>query len=160
MAKKPVKKVPAKKSASKKASVKKAVKKKPTAKRVVSKKKTTTKTSDAGKILAEWVVKGMQERKAKNISLLDLRNIPNRVSDFFIICDAESGTHVNSIAESIDQMVKKNTGEKPFHTEGWENSQWILMDYVNVVAHVFLRETREFYNLESLWADAEVQEYQ
>jgi ribosome-associated protein len=154
MTKKPTKKA-AKKAAPKKSSKTKAK----TVKTPVTKKKSSTirKKSDEAEKLADWVIKGMQEKKAKNITLLDLREIGNRVSDFFVIADADSTTHVNSIAASIEEMVKKNTSERPFHSEGWENSQWILMDYVNVVAHVFLRETREFYNLESLWADAEVQ---
>jgi len=102
------------------------------------------------------IVNGMQEKKAKHITILDLRKLQNRVSDFFVICDADSNTHVDSIAGSIDEEVRKKLNERPFHSEGWENGQWILMDYVNVVAHVFLGETREFYNMEGLWADGEI----
>ncbi len=152
-----------------KKTIKKAAKKTTTKKTATSKTKTSEKRSakkksptakkknDEAAALASFVVKGMQEKKAKNITILDLRGISNRVSDFFVISDADSTTHVNSIAGSVEETVKKNTGERPFHSEGWENAQWILMDYVNVVSHVFLRETREFYNLESLWADAEVE---
>ena len=109
-------------------------------------------------VLAQLVVEGMQEKKANNVKMLDLRGISNRVCDIFVICEAESTTHVNSIADSVSETVKKKTNEKPFHTEGWENSQWILIDYVNVVAHIFMRETREFYNIEGLWADAKISE--
>ncbi len=172
--KKETRKSPAKKAAPKKAAVKKtavkkaAVKKAPVKKAPAAKKTATVKAAPVKKatlvklegaaLLADIIVKGMQEKKAKNITLLDLRDIQNRVSDFFVICDAESTTHVNAIAGSVEEMVKKQTGERPFHSEGWENSQWILMDFVNVVAHVFLRETREFYNIEGLWADADVRE--
>lgn len=152
-------KKPTKKAVKKTAQIKTTNLKAKTTKKAPAKKKSAIvrKKSNEAEKLSDWVVKGMQEKKAKNITLLDLRGISNRVSDFFVIADADSTTHVNSIAGSIEEIVKKNTGERPFHSEGWENSQWILMDYVNVVAHVFLRETREFYNLESLWADAEVQ---
>lgn len=102
------------------------------------------------------IVEGMKELKAKNIVILNLKNIQNRVSDYFVICDAESTTHVDSIAASIEEEVKKKKNEKPFHSEGWTNSQWILMDYVNVVAHVFQTEVRGFYNVEGMWADGEI----
>jgi len=111
---------------------------------------------DPALILVNTIVNGMQEKKAKHITILDLRKLQNRVSDFFVICDADSNTHVDSIAGSIDEEVRKKLNERPFHSEGWENGQWILMDYVNVVAHVFLGETREFYNMEGLWADGEI----
>ena len=104
--------------------------------------------------LLKSVIEGMRERKAKNIAILDLKKIENRVCDAFVICDADSKTHVMSIAESVEEMVHKLTGETPYHSEGQENSEWILVDYVNVVAHVFLRETREHYNIEGLWGDA------
>jgi ribosome-associated protein len=161
------KKAPAKKAAVKKAAVKKegsakkaAAKKTAPAKKAAAPKTKTTKSVelDPSAVLANLIVSGMLDRKAKHITLMDLRHIQNRVSDFFVICDAESTTHVDAIAGSVEEMVKKTTGERPFHSEGWENSQWILMDYVNVVAHVFLRETREFYNIEGLWADADIQE--
>ena len=150
----------AKKTATKKSPEKKPAKKiAPTKKRSSSSKSTkrNIKTKEESKdFLVNAVIEGMKERKALNIKLLDLRDIQNRVSDFFVISEAESTTHVNSIADSVSEIVKKLTGERPFHTEGWENSQWILLDYVNVVAHVFMRETREFYNIEGLWSDAKI----
>jgi ribosome-associated protein len=111
-------------------------------------------TIEEASALTKAVVEGMRERKAKNIAVLDLKNIENRVCDTFVICDADSKTHVMSIAESVEEMVYKLAGEKPYKSEGQENSEWILVDYVNVVAHVFLRETREHYNIEGLWGDA------
>jgi len=106
--------------------------------------------------LVDAIVDGMQERKAKNIMVLDLRHIENRVTDFFVICDADSNTHVGSIADSIEEVVEKTANEKAYHIEGTQNGEWILVDYINVVAHVFLRETREHYNIEGLWGDAEI----
>ena len=108
--------------------------------------------------LADAIVEGMLDRKGKNITVMDLQSIHNRVCDYFIICQADSNTQVNAIAESIDEMVRKTTGDKPYRSEGFENSEWILIDYVNVVVHVFQSHIREFYNLESLWADAETTE--
>jgi ribosome-associated protein len=104
----------------------------------------------------EAVLEGMKERKAKNITLLNLSGIENRVADFFVVCDADSRVHVGSIADSVEDTVAKITGEKAYHSEGQQNNEWILVDYINVVAHVFNRETREYYNIEGLWGDAEI----
>ena len=87
---------------------------------------------------------------------MNLTDIHNRVCDYFIICQADSNTQVNAIAGSVEEMVKKQTGERPYRKEGFENAEWILVDYVTVVVHIFQTEVRNFYNLESLWADAEV----
>lgn len=106
--------------------------------------------------LLDAVVEGMQEKKAKNISILNLTGIESRVCDYFVICDADSKTHVEAIAGSVEEVVEKVAGEKPFHSEGWQNAEWILIDYINIVAHVFLREAREHYNIEALWGDAEM----
>lgn len=106
--------------------------------------------------LVDAVIDGMQEKKAKNITIVNLSEIENTVADFFVICDADSKTHVEAIADSVDEVVEKTTGERPFHAEGYENAEWILIDYINVVVHVFQKETRDYYNLEALWADAEI----
>lgn len=106
--------------------------------------------------LLDAIVLGMQEKKAKNITIINLEGLENRVCDYFVICDADSTTHVNAIADSLEEMVMKKTGEKPYHSEGYQNAEWILIDYVNIVAHVFMRETREFYNIEGLWGDGEI----
>ena len=98
----------------------------------------------------------MQEKKAKNITIINLSELEHRVADYFVICDADSTTHVNAVADTLEEFVMKKTGEKPYRSEGRQNSEWILIDYVNIVAHVFMRETREFYNIEGLWADGEV----
>lgn len=106
--------------------------------------------------LVDAIIDGMQEKKAKNITIINLTGIENSVADFFVICDADSKIHVEAIADSVDEIVHKTVNERPFHAEGYENSEWILIDYINVVAHVFQKETRDYYNLESLWADAEI----
>jgi ribosome-associated protein len=116
------------------------------------KSSTTKQTTD----LFSAVVEGMKEKKAKNITVLDLKEIENRVTDYFVICDADSNTHVGSIADSVEEIVEKLTKERAYHSEGHQNGEWILIDYINIVAHVFLRDTREHYNLESLWGDAKI----
>ena len=106
--------------------------------------------------LLDAIVEGMKERKAKNITVLNLTGLENRVTDYFVICDADSNIHVNSIADSIEETVDKTTEDKLFHSEGQQNGEWILLDYINIVVHVFLREMREYYNIEGLWGDAEI----
>lgn len=106
--------------------------------------------------LLDAIVQGMQDKKGKNITVINLGGLEQRVADYFVICDADSGTHVSAIADSLEESAMKKTGEKPYHSEGYQNAEWILVDYVNIVAHVFMRETREFYNIEALWADGEI----
>jgi ribosome-associated protein len=141
------KKAIAKKAAPKK-TAKASVEKKVSSKKPVEVKSPTQKLADA-------VVEGILEIKGKNITVMDLRSIHNRVCDYFIICQADSTTQVNAIADSIQETVRKVTGDKPYRSEGFENSEWILIDYVTVVVHIFQSHIRDFYNLESLWADAE-----
>lgn len=106
--------------------------------------------------LLDAIVEGMKERKAKNICILNLIDLEHRVTDYFVICDADSNIHVNSIADSIEETVDKLTKDKLFHSEGQQNGEWILLDYINIVAHVFLKDMREYYNIEGLWGDAEI----
>ncbi|MCT4582802.1 MAG: ribosome silencing factor [Flavobacteriales bacterium] len=108
-------------------------------------------------LLKEEVIKGMQELKAKNIVCIDLRGIPGAVSDFFVVCHGDSHTQVESISKSIYDVVLDDIGEKPWHQEGKQNAEWVLLDYVDVVAHVFYKDSREFYNIEGLWGDAEIE---
>jgi len=115
-----------------------------------------TVTQEQASTLLDAIVEGMQEKKAKNIAILNLSNLENRVADYFVICDADSKTHVEAIADSVEETVMKLTSEKAFHTEGHANSEWILVDYINIVAHIFLREIRDHYNIEALWGDAEI----
>lgn len=109
--------------------------------------------------LSEVVVKGMQEMKAEDIVLMDLRSVKNAVADFFVICSGNSDTHIDAIAESVDHEVNKTDGQNPWHREGQNNKIWVLLDYVDVVVHVFNQENREFYALESLWGDAKITSY-
>ena len=106
------------------------------------------------KTLCDAVVAGMQENKAKDITVLDLRKVSGAVTDFFVICSGDSSTQVEGIADSVVRFTRKELKEKPWHIEGKSNAEWILMDYVNVVAHVFYKDVRSFYDLEDLWADA------
>tara|TARA_B100001989_G_C24124750_1_gene262676 strand:+ start:69 stop:440 length:372 start_codon:yes stop_codon:yes gene_type:complete len=108
------------------------------------------------KSLVNVIVKGMQEKKAENVTVVDLRNIDNAVCDFFVISNANSNTQVNAIADSIQKITHEIIGDKAWHKEGTETSEWILLDYVNVVAHIFHTPIREFYALEELWGDAEI----
>ena len=97
--------------------------------------KTTTLTSSAEK-LADLIVEGLQEKKGLEIIRLDLRGIPQAVCDYFVICTGTSSTHVNGLADSVDGLVKKKSGEDPWHVEGYKQGDWVLMDYINVVVHV------------------------
>ncbi|MGZ3864816.1 MAG: ribosome silencing factor [Bacteroidia bacterium] len=107
--------------------------------------------------LLDAIIEGLEEKKGHNITVLDLHKIKNRSFDYFVIADADSSTHVEAIASTVEEEVKKKIGERPYHTEGWQNAEWILLDYVNIVVHVFQKPIRDFYNIEDLWADAEMQ---
>ena len=100
------------------------------------------------------IIKGMEEIKAQDIQILDLREIENTVCDYFIICTGTSNTQVNAIVNSVQKTVSKSLHEKPWHIEGSDNAEWVLMDFVHVVVHVFQKHIREFYDIESLWGDA------
>lgn len=103
--------------------------------------------------LCEVIVEGMQDNKAEDIVIIDLREVENSVTDFFVICSGNSPTQIEGIANSIVRLTRKQLREKPWHKEGKNNAQWILLDYVNVVVHIFYHELREYYELEDLWAD-------
>ncbi|UUC43975.1 ribosome silencing factor [Flavobacterium cerinum] len=102
------------------------------------------------------IIKGVEEVKGNDIDILDLRAIENTVCDYFVICNGNSNTQVNAIANSIQKIVSKELKDKPWHVEGTENGEWILMDYVSIVVHVFQKHIREYYNIESLWGDARI----
>ncbi len=107
--------------------------------------------------LVNAIISGMQEKKGERIVSLNMKGIENAVSDHFIICHGNSDTQVEAIAEAIEEKTLEELNEKPWQIEGNENASWILLDYVHVVAHIFHEEARTFYDLEGLWADAEVQ---
>lgn len=106
------------------------------------------------KVLCDTIVEGMQENKAKDIVVLDLREIKNSICDFFVICSGESSTQVDGISSTVQRHTRKEIQERPWRVEGKTNSEWVLLDYINVVAHVFYKDARTFYDLEDLWADA------
>jgi len=106
------------------------------------------------KEISETVILGMLEKKASDIVLLDLRGIKHAVADFFVICSGNSDTQIDAIADSVEDELIKRSKTKPWKKEGQTNKEWILLDYVDVVAHVFNKEKRVFYALEELWADA------
>ncbi|MCL6275230.1 ribosome silencing factor [Muricauda sp. 2012CJ35-5] len=114
------------------------------------------KTKASADELIALILHGIEEVKGVDINLLDLREIENTVCDYFIICNGTSNTHVNAIVASIQKTVSKAIKDKPWHVEGSENAEWVLMDYVNVVVHVFQKHIREFYDIEGLWGDAKV----
>ena len=106
--------------------------------------------------LADLVVRGMQDKKASDIVVLNLKELKNAVADYFINCSANSDTQLEAVARSVEEEVEKVTGESPWQTEGRTNREWVLLDYVDVVVHVFLRDRRKFYALEELWGDADI----
>jgi ribosome-associated protein len=106
--------------------------------------------------LIALILHGIEEVKGQDINLLDLRAIDNTVCDYFVICSGTSNTHVNAIVNSIQKTVSKEIHDKPWHVEGSDNAEWVLIDYVNVVVHVFQKHIREYYDIEGLWGDAKV----
>ena len=114
--------------------------------------------ADQSEKLSQLIVKGMQEKKATNIVVMDLRKVKNAVADFFIIATGNSDKQLDAIADSIDDEVYKGLKENPWHTEGKNNKEWMLLDYSSVVAHIFRKDLRNFYALERLWGDAEITE--
>lgn len=122
-----------------------------------SRKKPATRLNRNSKII-KTILRAIQEKKGENVVSLDLRKISEAVADYFIICDAGSQPQVRAIADFVEEEVKKNCDDAPYHVEGKQNLQWVLLDYVNVVVHVMHPETRKFYKLEEMWSDAVVEE--
>jgi len=110
--------------------------------------------------LAETVIFGILEKKGQEITKIDFSEMPNSVSNYFVICHGGSTSQVDAIADSVEEQVFKQLGEKPTYTEGKQNKEWILIDFVDVVVHIFLEPTRRFYNIEGLWADAKTETIQ
>lgn len=102
------------------------------------------------------IIKGIEEVKGNDIDILDLRALENTVCDYFVICNGNSNTQVNAIVNSIQKVVSKELKDKPWHIEGSDVADWVLMDYVHIVVHVFQKHIREYYNIESLWGDAKI----
>lgn len=106
--------------------------------------------------LRPFIIEGMQDKKAQAITIVNLKNIQNAVTDYFIICSGTSDKHIDAIAEAVEAKVKTATKTKPQHVEGSDHQGWLLLDYIDVVVHIFEEEKRSFYALEDLWGDAEV----
>jgi ribosome-associated protein len=123
-----------------------------------SRKKSATRLTRSSKLF-KTVIHAIQEKKGDQVVSLDLRKIPEAVSDFFIICQANNPNQLRAIADFVEEEVKKNCGEIPFKHEGRQGQQWILIDYVNIVVHIMLSEPRKFYRLEEMWSDAPLQEH-
>ena len=115
------------------------------------------KISDGTDLLLKSVIKGIFEKQGQDVLKIDLRKIENRIADYFVICHGDSKTQIDSISYSVEDTARKEAGEKPIHVEGHENCFWVLVDYGDVVVHIFQEEYRNFYSLESLWADAVVE---
>ena len=121
------------------------------------KKKSATRLTRNSKIY-KTIIRAIQDKKGERIVSLDLRKIPEAVADFFIICEASNQPQIRAISDHVEEEVKNQTGENPYHYEGKQALQWVLIDYVNIVVHVMTPESRKFYKLEEMWSDAELEE--
>jgi len=123
---------------------------------MAEKLKTAKKKQATANALVQYAVKGIEEKKGSDIVCINLKKIPNSACDYFLICEGNSRTQVQAIAGSVQERVEQNTGSRPWHVEGLQNAEWVLMDYVDVAVHIFQPEARSYYDLENMWADAEV----
>ena len=120
------------------------------------KKKNAGRLTKSSKII-KTIIHAIQQKKGENIITLDLKKIPEAVADFFIICEANNQPQIRAISDFVEQQVKAKTGENPYRHEGMKNLHWVLIDYINVVVHIMLPETRKFYKLEDMWNDAKAE---
>lgn len=118
------------------------------------------KNSELSNKLADVAVFGMQEKKASEIVKMDMREVNATLSDYFVVCNADSNVQVNAIAKSVEEEVYKAFGQDVWHKEGHANGEWILLDFVDVVVHIFKTEARSRYRIEDLWGDAKVESFQ
>lgn len=118
------------------------------------------KAIDDSAFTSELAIHGIQEKKGNEIVRLDLRNINSSVADYFVVCHAESSTQVKAIAMSVEDEVFKASKQTPYRIEGLEHGEWVLLDYIDVVIHIFKTDKRAFYGIEDLWGDAEMKYYQ
>ena len=123
------------------------------------KKKSSVRLTKNSKLI-KTIINAIQEKKGENIISLDLRKVNEAVADFFIICEASNQPQVRAIADFVEQEIKEKCDESPYRHEGMKNLQWVLIDYVNVVVHVMLSETRKFYKLEEMWSDGVSHEHE
>lgn len=125
---------------------------------LTSRKKSVARLNRNSKIF-KTIIKSIQDKKGEHIVSLDLRKIPEAVADFFIICEATNQPQVRAIADALEEEVRKKCGESPYHHEGKQALQWVLIDYVNIVVHIMMPENRKFYKLEEMWSDAVLEEH-
>ena len=118
------------------------------------------KNTDLANALSEVIVKGMQEKKAKNIVKIDLSHVNEAAADYFVVCHGDSDRQVKSIADSVEEETLKALGEKPRRSEGHGENRWVLLDYTDVVVHVFQKDVRSFYEIEDLWHDGKFTNYE
>ena len=123
------------------------------------KRKSAARLTKSSKII-KTIIAAIQDKKGENIISMDLRKINEAVADFFIICEASNPPQIKAIAENVERKVNEKCDDNPWHHEGYNSLQWVLLDYVNVVVHVMLSETRKFYKLEEMWSDAVSQEFE
>lgn len=112
------------------------------------------------KILAEIAVKAIQSKKGRQITMIDFDGVEGSLFEYYVLCTANSPSHVDALADETEKQIKKITGISPRRVEGLQNCQWVLLDYFDVVIHIFLAETREFYNIEAMWKDVKQVHYQ
>lgn len=125
---------------------------------LTGRKKASTRLNKNSKLF-KTIIRAIQEKKGENIISVDLRKISEAVADFFIICQASSHPQIRAISEHVEDEVKKHCGESPYHHEGKQQLQWVLIDYVNIVVHIMMPESRKFYKLEEMWSDAPQEEH-
>lgn len=121
---------------------------------------TKLKLVDDAEVLVSTIIEGIQDAKGQGVVKLDMREIPHAVADFFVVCHGSSNTQVDAISRNTEHNVYDKLKEKAWQKEGTNNAEWILLDYGNVVVHIFYKESREFYGLEELWADAKVTHFE
>jgi ribosome-associated protein len=124
---------------------------------LASRKKGIARLNKNSKIF-KTIIRAIQEKKGQNIISLDLRKIPEAVADFFIVCEANNQPQIRAISDFIEEEVKNKCSEIPYHSEGRSNLHWVLIDYVNIVVHIMMPESRKFYKLEEMWSDASLDE--
>ncbi len=111
-------------------------------------------TNKSSLMLTEIAIKGIQDKKGKDITTISLKEIEGSLFDYYIVCTGNSPSHIDSITDAIEQEIKQSVGFKPKRIEGLQNCQWVLLDYFDVIIHVMLEETRDFYKIEQMWKDA------
>ena len=125
----------------------------------MNKKESTGRIKSQSNALLKIIIEALQELKAVDISVLDLRNIPEASAEYFVVCNGTSSTHISGLSDRVQKNVLEQLGERPVHVEGKQGRAWILLDYFSIVVHVFDREKRQFYDVEHLWSDAKLQKY-